>query len=98
MAVVSKFRSAFRRQTTDDAVTTVNVNTVEETKSQPPVDGASAEINRESGSEDAPPRYEAPDENTQRGVADMEAITQTWSKWTLYAVFVKYVILILRPS
>ncbi|KAJ5707453.1 MFS general substrate transporter [Penicillium malachiteum] len=33
------------------------------------------------------PRFVAPDENTQRGVADMEAVTQTWSRRSLIMLF-----------
>lgn len=35
---------------------------------------------------------EAEKENLQRGVQDVEGVTMTWSKLSLSAVFVKYVI------
>ncbi|KAJ6014804.1 MFS general substrate transporter [Penicillium herquei] len=40
-----------------------------------------------SSQDDNGPVFVAPDENTQRGVADMEAMTQTWSKRSLIMLF-----------
>lgn len=36
-------------------------------------------------------KSERPTENAQKGVKEVEAVTLTWSKTTLIAVFVKYV-------
>lgn len=36
-------------------------------------------------------RDSIPNRNTQRGVQDVEAVTLTWSKGTLIAMFIKYV-------
>lgn len=40
-------------------------------------------------------KQELPTEDAQRGVKDFEAVTLTWSKSTLIAVFIKYVYFIL---
>lgn len=37
------------------------------------------------------PKIELPTEDAQKGVKDVEAVTLTWSKTTLIAVFAKYV-------
>jgi hypothetical protein len=104
------FRKVFHRQSTEDAVTTVNVSSEEskteyDRKATAESDNASSEnaVNEKgavdtenpvvSEPEHQGPVFEAPDENTQRGVADMEAMTQTWSRRSLIAVFVKYVLL-----
>lgn len=79
-------RSTFRRQTTDDAVTRVEVNTAEDIKQSTVTAGASAENNVVSDEEQT---METPEEEVQRGVKDMEAMTQSWSKWALLAVFLK---------
>ncbi|KAJ5623516.1 MFS siderophore iron transporter [Penicillium lividum] len=96
------FRTIFGRQSAEDVVTTVNVNSQEskteyDQKTTDVSDNASSEANEanEKGAVDTQnpvpetegPRFEAPDENTQRGVADMEAMTQTWSRRSLIAVF-----------
>ncbi|KAJ6114382.1 MFS siderophore iron transporter [Penicillium sp. IBT 16267x] len=98
------FRTIFGRQSAEDVVTTVNVNSEESKaeygqKTTAESDNASSEnaVN-EKGAVDTEnpvvpeadgqgPVFEAPDENTQRGVADMEAMTQTWSRRSLIAVF-----------
>jgi hypothetical protein len=38
------------------------------------------------------PTTELPSEELQRGVKDVEAVTLSWSKKTLVAVFIKYVL------
>ncbi|KAJ5538782.1 MFS siderophore iron transporter [Penicillium frequentans] len=91
------FRNIFSRQSTEDAVTTVNVNSAESKAAES--DNISSEnAVHEKGAFDTEnpvvpevnsegPVFEAPDENTQRGVADMEAMTQTWSRRSLISVF-----------
>lgn len=39
------------------------------------------------------PKSELPTEDAQQGVKDVEAVTLTWSKTTLIAVFIKYVLI-----
>ncbi|KAJ5747565.1 uncharacterized protein N7511_009261 [Penicillium nucicola] len=77
----ARFRSTFRRSSTQENVTPVTVNTDEETKR----DLATETVTPANASEENP---EAPTENTQRGVRDVEAITLSWSKTMLIAVFV----------
>ncbi|KKK22271.1 hypothetical protein AOCH_000163 [Aspergillus ochraceoroseus] len=80
-------RSIFRRQTTDTTTTTttqIDTTTAEETKQGPATDVAAAESN---GSNSDEPKLGTPAEELQPGVSHMEAMTQTWSKWALIAVF-----------
>lgn len=77
----------FRRRTTEDSLTQVDVNTAEESKRDVPVDGVAAENN---GAVDADQPEQTPEEELHRGVHDIEAMTQTWSRGALIAVFLKY--------
>ncbi|KAJ5115686.1 MFS siderophore iron transporter [Penicillium angulare] len=98
MGVFSSFGRRSTEQSTEQ-VTTVNVNSQEETKVEPQPElytsekdvaavNGSSEVDSENPTPTGDgPRFQPPDENTQRGVADMEAITQTWSKAALIAVF-----------
>lgn len=97
------FRNIFSRQSTEDAVTTVNVNSAD-SKSAESGNASPENAVNEKGAVDTEnpvvpkvksegPVFEAPDENTQRGVADMEAMTQTWSRRSLISVFCWYALL-----
>lgn len=88
MAVASKLRAAFRRQKTDDGLAPVDLSAMEENKKSPITDGATE--NDGTGSEEQP-QMETLNEGLQRGVQDIEAITQTWPKWALAAIFIKYI-------
>ncbi|KAJ6012139.1 hypothetical protein N7522_002494 [Penicillium canescens] len=77
----ARFRSTFRRSSTQEIVTPVTVNADEETKR----DLATETVVPANASDGNP---EAPTEDTQRGVRDVEAITLSWSKTMLIAVFV----------
>ncbi|GLA30902.1 siderophore iron transporter mirB [Aspergillus phoenicis ATCC 13157] len=85
MAVLEKFREAFGRNPsiTEDSGNNVAMNTVEETKRDPIADEAirGPEESEESVSEDASSTH------LQTGVHDVEAITKSWTKWSLIAVF-----------
>ncbi|KAJ5930155.1 MFS siderophore iron transporter [Penicillium verhagenii] len=94
------FRTMFSRQSAEDVVNTVNVQeskTEYDQKTTAESDNASSEnaVNEKGAIDTENPvvpeedgtRFEAPDEHTQRGVADMEAMTQTWSKGALIMVF-----------
>lgn len=81
------FGNIFRRRATEDSLTQVDVNTTEESKRDVPGDGVAAENN---GAVDADQPAQTPEEEIHRGVHDMEAMTQTWSKGALIAVFLKY--------
>lgn len=78
----ARFRSTFRRSSTQEIVTPTTVNADEETKR----DLATETVIPANASDENP---EAPTEDTQRGVRDVEAITLSWSKTMLIAVFVK---------
>ena len=86
MVALSKFRSAFRRQSTDDDVITAN-ETVQGSKSEHPANAAPDE---KLGPDD---RDRVPDDEPhgeiQHGVSDMRAMTANWSKWSLIALFCK---------
>lgn len=85
MAVLNRFRTAFRRAPTeDDAVTSALPDSTEENKKDIATDNA-AVVN---GSDESQP--ERVSEDVQRGVARVEAVTLAWSKKALIAVFVKY--------
>lgn len=79
-------------QATADIVAQVNIDNNEENKLDVPVDGVFAG-NNATVSQHRP--VEIPEEDLHRGVQDIEAMTQTWSKTALIAVFVKYVFLLL---
>jgi hypothetical protein len=48
-------------------------------------------IEQSSSYGSAGPQGKTPTPNTQHGVQDVEAVTLSWSKGTLIAVFIKYV-------
>ena len=81
------FQTVFRRQTTENTFTQVDVTTTQESKREVPADGVAAENN---GAVDADQPVQTPEEELHRGVHDMEAMTCTWSKGALIAVFLKY--------
>lgn len=78
----ARFRSTFRRSSTRENVNPMTVNTDEESKR----DLATETVVPANANDQNP---EAPTEDTQRGVRDVEAITLSWSKTMLIAVFVK---------
>jgi hypothetical protein len=81
------FRNVFRRQATGDSVSQVDVTTAEDSKRDIPADGVAAENN---GVVSADQPVETPEEELHRGVHDIEAMTKSWSKGALIAVFLKY--------
>jgi hypothetical protein len=84
MPVRARLRAAFQRRATDDS--TAEVPVAATTAGKPEV---SPEAGR--GAEDAVanPEDEIPAEDAQRGVHEVEAVTLTWSKASLIAVFIK---------
>lgn len=89
MTVINRFR-AFRRQSVEESVPAMT-STAEEMKTDSVVAGA-VPVNdtpHEKGSEHNPER---PSEDVQRGVKNIEATTLTWTKGTLIAVFIKFVL------
>lgn len=97
MALYPKIRSVFGRRATDDGVDSVPVSTVVDEKrdadrQDPIIEGN--EKNSEDpaiGTTGTDGNVELPTEDAQRGVHDVEAVTLTWTKTTLVAVFLKYV-------
>lgn len=77
---VSRFRSAFRRSSTQESVTQVPVGTDGEKKSEMPTETV-AVANAENP--------EVPTEDVQQGVKDVEAVTLSWTRTMLIAVFAK---------
>lgn len=88
MAVFPKSRPGFRRATTDDAGPSVPLDsTLAENRKDPAV--VSATDATASNDNDEPPS-ELPSEDVQGGVQNIEAVTLTWSKKSLVAVFILY--------
>jgi hypothetical protein len=90
MGKLPSFRSTFRRTTTDDTINQVATATAEENKTDPTT-VESGPASKEAGDLSS---EELPGEDLQRGVQDVEAVTLSWSKASLIAVFIKYVALI----
>ena len=87
MGKLPNFRNTFRRTTTDDTINQVATAPVEENKTDP----ATVETGPAS-KETGDLQEELPGEDLQRGVQDVEAVTLSWSKASLIAVFAKYVL------
>lgn len=85
MGKLPNLRGTFRRTTTDDTVNQVSITTAEDSKTDP--------VNVEdgpAGKDAAELQSEVPGEDLQHGVQDVEAITLSWSKASLIAIFLKY--------
>jgi hypothetical protein len=79
---IARFRTAFRRSSTQESVTPVAVSTAGEKNGQLPADAETAM----PATADNP---EVPTEDTQLGVKEVEAVTLSWTKTMLIAVFAK---------
>ena len=77
---VSRFRSAFRRSSTQESVTQVAMATDADEKSNVPTDPVAAPNSADP---------EIPTLDAQQGVRDVEAVTLAWTKTMLIAVFAK---------
>jgi len=87
MPSFAKLRPGFRRSTTEGPPAASNELSdvvVEEPKRDTTLDGPVVE------SELGPSPADRPSQDAQRGVQEVEAVTLTWSKTTLIAVFLKY--------
>jgi hypothetical protein len=96
MAVRSRLCSAFRRRDTDESIAPEAVTTEHAFKTDPsPESGLAAgegfkpENSPGGGSLSDNAEPQDAHENLQRGVNDVEAVTATWSKAALIAVFIK---------
>lgn len=87
MGKLPSFRNIFHRTTTDDTINQVAMAPAEENKTDP-TNVESGPTSKEAGDLQA----ELPGEDLQRGVQDVEAVTLSWSKASLIAVFIKYVV------
>lgn len=87
MTVINRFR-AFRRGSTEETVPAVT-NTTEEPKIDSVVD-STVPVSHASQEKQSDP--ERPSSDVQRGVKNIEATTLTWTKGTLIAVFIKFVL------
>lgn len=85
----SGFRPGFERSTTDDAINMARISANEQTD-QKTMEAAVAPTNAKDNMDDIA-KHDPPVEGLQRGVQDVESVTQTWTKATLIAVFLKYV-------
>ncbi|KAL2812313.1 major facilitator superfamily domain-containing protein [Aspergillus granulosus] len=84
MAVRARLRAAFRRRGTDESVAPEAVTTEQSLKTDASPEESGA-VGAQSGEATEPQDVH---ENQQRGVHDVEAVTLTWSKWSLIAVFI----------
>ncbi|KAL4898378.1 major facilitator superfamily domain-containing protein [Aspergillus ambiguus] len=82
MTASSRLRTAFRRRTTNSDVTSIAGSTVAQNKHDDTVGDAVASQNPEVA------QLDSSQEELQRGVKDVEAVTLSWSKASLIATFV----------
>lgn len=96
MAIFARLRPGFRRATTDTPGTTtppIELSTTEYGKRDSAVaEGVAGSNSSDGAAPQAESAEEVPGEELQHGVKDVEAVTLTWSKWALIAVFCKYVV------
>ncbi|KAL1856296.1 hypothetical protein VTK73DRAFT_8400 [Phialemonium thermophilum] len=90
MAGFSKFLPGFRQQATEEGITPVAAEqTSPAKKGDTPANDAIAEVGVSNENQvDYKPDLELPDLDAQRGVRNVEAVTLTWSKPSLIAVFI----------
>jgi len=85
MAIIPKLCAGFRRSSPqEDAITTIAVET--------PAGDRKTDAAAQDGPAEEPEKpFELPTEDAQKGVQTIEAVTLTWSKPSLIAVFILYV-------
>lgn len=90
MSGLSKFRAPFRRTPTDNAVPSVAMTNLEEDKTvrEDDKEAARATEGAVPSNSDNEHHLDRPSADLQRGVQDVEAVTLTWTKTTLIAVFI----------
>lgn len=88
MSVFSRFRPGFARKSTDlhdqSTMTTKDADSAEKI----PGTNTEAAVGEDGVTRDNVDRI---DEDAQRGVRQVEAVTLSWSKWSLVAIFIKFV-------
>ncbi|KIW74896.1 hypothetical protein Z517_11666 [Fonsecaea pedrosoi CBS 271.37] len=88
MPVFPKLRPGFRRTTTEDVVTPVPMTPVGRDEKDAATDNIEANTTTTTNINDEDLKEEGLDETAQRGVQDVQAVTLTWSKRSLVAVFI----------
>ncbi|KAH6618343.1 general substrate transporter [Chaetomium sp. MPI-SDFR-AT-0129] len=83
MGVLPRVKAVFRHPAADETSKSPVDTPGEKTEKYPATDDAAAVTDGDSPVE----RLEHPDQAMQRGVQEVEAVTLTWTKWTLAAVF-----------
>jgi len=84
-ALIGRIQAALKGSTPPEPVSTPAVATAADEKGKD--EGAINDIAQVPSNDGSNP--EKPGENFQRGVQHAEAVTLTWTKWELIAVFVK---------
>lgn len=79
MGALSGFRSAIKRSSIDKQ----DASMAKESRKEVDTESVVPSVNDQS-------QPDQPSADAQRGVQDVEAVTLTWSKPTLIAVFIKY--------
>lgn len=84
--LMRRVRTVFSRVSTDQvaSLSAQQPNPENEEKTPDTTENLSSDVMNEGL------KYEVPTEGLQHGVSDAEAVTLTWSKTTLIAVFIKY--------
>ena len=82
VGLLTRFRALLKARTTEDDTVPVARMTVVDNKHE----DAAGDVPQSQ--DEAQP--EVPSEDTQRGVQNVEALTLTWSRRSLIAVFIKY--------
>ncbi|ETI29320.1 hypothetical protein G647_01773 [Cladophialophora carrionii CBS 160.54] len=88
MASLSRFRPGFRRTTTDDVNTSVQTVPLESTAADEKQPATTSAEDAATNDIVAEALAKLPVQDAQRGVKDVEAVTLTWSKQSLIAVFI----------
>ncbi|KAK6369569.1 uncharacterized protein PV06_09734 [Exophiala oligosperma] len=86
MAILPKLRPGFRRTATEDAANTVAMSSVTDNEKNPAT--ANDDISPNTVNSDGGQPPDKPVEEAQRGVQNVEAVTLTWSKKSLIALFI----------
>jgi hypothetical protein len=86
-AGLSRFRPGFRRAATDNNDQSVIMKDGDSAQKTPETDTKTAALDEVDN--DGRTAMDRPDEDAQRGVRMVEAVTLTWSKKALIAVFIK---------
>lgn len=90
MAGLSKFRPGFRHKTTEDDIASAQPAKLDTIATEKKAPVTTSEENHDTHEIIAEALSKLPIQDAQRGVQDVEAVTLTWSKQSLIAVFILY--------